>query len=288
MPITTIYPYLKAAQAGGYALPLFDAFDCYSADGIVAALEEKQAAAMLALYAPLVDHPNGLAFTRYLRTRAERAAVPVSLMLDHGPSVESCLRAIELGFSDVMYDGSKLPIEENIANTKIVVQAAHAAGVHVEAELGHVGSGSDYAAFGGQRQGFTNPDDVERFVAETGVDILAVAIGTAHGVYQGEPQLDLDLLAEIRRRVATPLVLHGGSGLSTAQFQAAIKCGIVKINVATDLFLAASNAIDQTVRGAPDAKPVSYFTLGKVAVDAFRQRCGHYLDIFGASGKADS
>lgn len=286
MPITTIYPYLKAAQAGGYALPLFDAFDMYSADGIVAALEEKQAPAMLAMYAPLLTAPNGLAFARYLRTLAETASVPVSLMLDHGPSVEVCLRAIECGFSDVMYDGSKLPIEENIANTRQVVQAAHAAGLHVEAELGHVGSGSNYALFGAQGKGFTQPEDVERFVAETGVDILAVAIGTAHGVYQGQPQLDLERLAEIRRRVPTPLVLHGGSGLSPDQFQAAIRCGIVKINVATDLFLTAGAALTAKVGSAQPGAPVSYFDLGKTAVDSFCRRCGDYLDIFWTTGKA--
>lgn len=286
MPITTILPYLKAAQDGGYALPLFDAFDGYSADGIVAALEEKRAPAMLALYAPMLDNPNGLAFVRYLRSLAECASVPVSLMLDHGPSVESCLRAIELDFCDVMYDGSKLPIEENIANTRRVVEAAHARGIHVEAELGHVGSGSDYAVFGGQGKGFTEPAFVERFVAETGVDFLAVAIGTAHGVYQGQPQLDLERLAAIRRRVDTPLVLHGGSGLSTEQFQAAISAGIVKVNVATDLYISAAAALDHTVRAAPENAPVSYFTLGKVAVDTIRQRCGYYLDTFWTSGKA--
>lgn len=286
MPITTIYPYLKAAQAGGYALPLFDAFDMYSADGIIAALEEKQAPAMLAMYAPMLTAPNGLAFARYMRTLAETASVPVSLMLDHGPSVEVCLRAIECGFSDVMYDGSKLPIEENIANTRQVVQAAHAAGIHVEAELGHVGSGSDYPVFGAQGKGFTQPEDVERFVAETGVDILAVAIGTAHGVYQGQPQLDLERLAEIRRRVPTPLVLHGGSGLSSDQFQAAIRCGIVKINVATDLFLTAGAALTAKVGSAQPGVPVSYFDLGKTAVDSFCRRCGDYLDIFWTTGKA--
>jgi fructose-bisphosphate aldolase class II len=288
MPITTILPYLKAAQAGGYALPLFDAFDMYSADGIVAALEEKQAPAMLAMYAPLLDNRNGLAFARYTRTLAEQASVPVSLMLDHGGSVEICLRAIDLGFSDVMYDGSQLPIEENIANTQRVVQAAHAAGVHVEAELGHVGSGSDYAQFGAQGKGFTQPDDVERFVTETGVDILAVAVGTAHGTYQGAPQLDLQRLAEIRARVATPLVMHGGSGLSTEQFQAAIRGGIVKINVATDLFQAAGAALSGSVQAAAPGAPASYFALGKTAVDAFRQRCGFYLDIFWASGKVNN
>ena len=205
----------------------------------------------------------------------------MSLMLDHGASFEQCMRAIHLGFTDVMFDGSKLPIEENMAQTKAVVRAAHAVGVAVEAELGHVGSGSEYQQFGGQRKGFTQPDDVERFVAETGVDFLAVAIGTAHGLYAGEPNLDLDLLAEIRRRVETPLVLHGGTGLSTAQFQSAIARGIAKINVATDLFVTTGRRMAQAA--APDS---SYFSLTRCAIESFQERCEHYLSIFGASGQS--
>jgi fructose-bisphosphate aldolase class II len=282
MPLVSVKPYLKAAQAGGYALPLFDAFDAYSADGMFAAVEEKQAPVMVALYAPQLANPAGRALANYLKSRAQDTDMPVSLMLDHGPSVEFCLQAITMGFSDVMYDGSKLSLEENIANTRTVVQAAHSVGVCVEAELGHVGSGGNYGEFGGQGKGFTNPDSVEQFVAQTGVDFLAVAIGTAHGVYQGEPHLDLDLLAEIRRRVEIPLVLHGGSGLSVQQFQAAIRGGITKVNVATDLYLHAGSCLVESVRAGTD----SYFTLGKVARESIQERCGYYLDTFWTTGKA--
>ncbi len=282
MALISIGHELKRAQAGKYALPLFDAMDSASADGMIQALEECNAPAMLAVYSPLIDQPAGRALAAYLHSRAENTRVPFSLMLDHGHSYENCILALHCGFSDVMFDGSKLPIEENIAITRMVVRAAHAVGACVEAELGHVGSGSDYTDFGSQRKGFTDPADVERFVAETGVDFLAVAIGSAHGAYKSEPHLDLDLLAEIRRRVEVPLVMHGGSGLSTEQFQAAIAVGISKINIATDLFATTGSRLVQSARAAD----LSYHELTKQAVDSFRERCAFYLGIFGAAGKA--
>ncbi len=281
MPLVSILPALKRAQQSHYALPLFDTVDSYSIDGMFTVLEEKKAPAMVAVYAGVLERPNGRAVAAYIRARAEAASVPVSLMLDHGGSFEHCMKAISLGFTDVMYDGSKLPFEENVANTRLVVRAAHALGLAVEAELGHVGSGAEYQEFGAQRKGFTNPDDVERFVAETGVDILAVAIGTAHGLYAGEPRLDLDLLREIRARVDIPLSLHGGSGCSDQQFRDAIAAGITKVNVATDLFVTTARRLTEAAR-AEDA--MNYFVFGKVAIDSFVERCGHYLDVFGASG----
>jgi ketose-bisphosphate aldolase len=181
-----------------------------------------------------------------------------------------------------MYDGSKLPLEENIATTKLVVRAAHAVGAAVEAELGHVGVGRTYQEFGGRGKGFTNPDDVERFVQETGVDFLAVAIGTAHGLYDGEVNLALDLLAEIRERVSIPLVLHGGSGLSDDQFRAAVAGGIAKINIFTNLAVEASKRL---IEGAQEEK-ASYFSLTRQIREAFRGQCAHCLDVFGTTGKA--
>jgi fructose-bisphosphate aldolase class II len=282
MPLTPIRSELVRAQQGGYALPLFDAADSTTADGMFAALEDCRAPAMIALYTALLEKPNARALVAYLLARAQDAGVPVSIMLDHGSSFEACIRALRYGFTDVMYDGSNLPLEENIANTRQVVRAAHAVGVGVEAELGHVGQGSEYAAFGSQRRGFTNPDDVERFVAETGVDFLAVAIGSAHGQYHGEPKLDLDLLAEIRRRVDIPLVMHGGSGLSREQFQAAIAGGIAKINIATDLFQSAGQRMVEDSK----SERASYFSLTQAAVNAIRGRCADHLEMFSASGKA--
>jgi len=287
MPLVSIGPALKRAQAERYAIPLFDAFDSTSIDGIFAAMEEKHAPAIVALYTGVLDHPNAHSLAEYIRTRAKESPMPATLMLDHGGSFEHAIKALTWGFTDVMYDGSKLPFEENVATTRAVVRAAHAVGVCVEAELGHVGHGSEYASFGGQRKGFTDPDLVEKFVAETGVDFLAVAIGNAHGLYQGEPHIDIDLLKTIRQRVDIPLVLHGGTGISEAQFQAAIEAGIAKINIATDLYMTtARRLVDRVNAESGKTDGVAYWALSTTAVESFRERCGYYLELFGAAGKA--
>lgn len=282
MPLVSIGEELKRAQQGGYALPLFDTADVQSTEGMLQAMEDRRAPAMIALYSGVVDRPYGPALAAYVRARLAEADVPASFMLDHGQSYEQCIRALTLGFTDVMYDGSKLSLEENIATTRMVVRAGHAVGACVEAELGHVGSGREYQDYGALRKGFTDPETVERFVEETGVDMLAVAIGTAHGFYQGEPELDLELLGEIRKRVDIPLVLHGGSGCSEAQFRAAIEAGISKVNVASDLYRAAGERINAEAAG--DA--TSYHALSRAATEAFAERVGYYLDLFGASGRA--
>jgi fructose-bisphosphate aldolase class II len=281
MALVSVKQALKDAQAGGYALALFDTFDMQATDGIFQAFEEKRAHAFIGLYGGFFAQPNANANVAYIREAAASIKVPVSLMLDHGASFEQCIRAISLGFTDVMFDGSKLPLEENIVQTKLVVRAARAVGVAVEAELGHVGSGQEYQSFGAKRAGFTDAATVERFATETEVDFLAVAIGTAHGVYQGEPHLDLELLDAIRRRVEIPLVMHGGSGLSDAQFRSAIECGIAKINVATELFMTSAHRIVSAAR----AKDLSYFDIGHLASDTFRERCGHYIDLFDEAGR---
>ena len=281
MPLVSALGELKKAQEGGYAVPCFDTFEMLGTQGILAALEGRRAPGIIGLYTRLMAEPHGRAMTQFVRVMAEEATVPVSIMLDHGASLEHCVRALTFGFTDVMYDGSKLPLAENIAATRQIVQAAHAVGAAVEAELGHVGSGSEYREFGARGQGFTDPAAVERFVAETGVDALAVAIGTAHGEYVGEPRLDLDLLAEIRRRVGIPLVLHGGSGLSDAQFQAAIRGGVAKINIFTNLAL---EAVRRVARHTATERP-SFRDITDPIREAFQDECMRFLDVFGASGR---
>ncbi len=281
MSLVSIVRILQEAQQGGYAVPLFDTADLQSTEGMFAALEEKKAPTIVGLWSGMLGRPNARAFVGYLRARAEDATVPVALMLDHGTTLGQCLEAIALGFTDVMYDGSQLALPENIARTRAVARAAHAAGVGVEAELGHVGLGSEYPEFGARRQGFTDPGTVAGFAEDTGVDALAIAIGTAHGLYKGTPQLDLGLLREIRSRVDIPLVLHGGTGLAEEQFRAAIAAGISKINIATDLFVAASRRVVEAARG----EQASYFDLTKAATGAFRERCAYFMDLFGAAGQ---
>lgn len=280
MPLVSILDEMQKAKSAGYAIPCFDTFEMQGTLGIFEALEEKRAPALIGLYTGMFTRPNPEAFTGYVRSLAEAATVPVSIILDHGASFEHCIMALNAGFTDVMYDGSKLPLEENIAQTKMVVRAAHAVGAGVEAELGHVGVGMTYREFGGQGKGFTDPDAVERFVAETGVDMLAVAVGTAHGLYDGEPKLALDLLAEIRERVDIPLVLHGGSGLSDEQFRAAVAGGIQKINIFTNLAMSSHRRM---VANAQEEKS-SFHSMTAQIREAFRDECARLLDVFGATG----
>jgi fructose-bisphosphate aldolase class II len=282
MPLASIRDEVRKAQAGGYAVPMFLVFDLASAEGIFAALREKRSPAMVGVYADWVNRASGAALAAMIRALASEAAVPVSLALDHGATLDDCRRAIALGFTDIMFDGSRLPLAENIAIARLVAEEAHAAGAGIEAELGHVGSGKDYAAFGALGKGFTDPAEAERFCAETGVDLLAVAIGSAHGVYQGEPRLDLARLGEIRRRAPVPLSLHGGTGLSDEQFRAAIGGGIAKINIFTDLALAAADRVAGLCRSA---KPSYFDVLGGIR-EAFRERSSRYVDAFGSAGKA--
>ena len=281
MTLTSIKNELAKASSGRYAIPLFDVFDMQGMDGVMDALVEKRAPTIIGIYSPAAAQANCRALTAYIRCRAEETDVPVSIMLDHGASVEQCLEVLTYGFSDVMYDGSSLPLDENIANTRRVVAAAHAVGAGAEAELGHVGMGDEYDSFGGQRMGFTEPDSVVRFVEETGVDFLAIAFGNAHGLYKGVPHLDLDLVAEIRGRVDVPLVMHGGTGLSDMQFRAAIAAGISKINFFTQISHVAVEAMVASA-ARPDA---SMFDFSNDIRGAYARCCGDLYEVFGTAGR---
>jgi fructose-bisphosphate aldolase class II len=279
MTIVPIKIELTKALHERYAVPLFDVFEMQGMEGVMDALTEKRSPTIIGIYSPYASLPNSRALAAYIRCRAEDTDIPVSLMLDHGTSVEQCLEVLPYGFSDVMYDGSKLPLEENIANTKRVVEAAHATGVGVEAELGHVGLGDQYDSLGGRGLGFTDPERVEFFVEKTGVDFLAIAFGNAHGLYKGEPRLDLDLVAEIRRRVDVPLVMHGGTGLSDEQFHGAIAAGISKINFATNIMNSAADNM-RMIAARPGA---SMFDIYEGIRTAYSQWCSHLYEIFGTA-----
>jgi fructose-bisphosphate aldolase class II len=281
MTLISIKNELTKARRERFAVPLFDVFEMQGMEGVMDALTDKRAPTIIGIYSPYAALPNCRALAAYVRCRAEATDVPVSLMLDHGASVEQCLEVLSYGFTDVMYDGSKLPLAENIAHTKRVVDAAHAVGVGVEAELGHVGMGDQYDSLGGQRIGFTDPESVARFVEETGVDFLAIAFGNAHGLYKGEPHLDLDLVTEIRRRVDIPLVMHGGTGLSDDQFRGAIAAGISKINFATSIMNTAADNMRQAA-GRPEA---TMFDISAGIRSAYSRWCSHLYEVFGAAGR---
>jgi fructose-bisphosphate aldolase, class II len=282
MPLVSIKNDLIQARRERFAVPLFDIFEMQGVEGTLDALIEKRAPTIMGIYMTAAAQPSCRAMAAYMRCRAEQTDVPISIMLDHGASVEQCLEVLTYGFTDVMYDGSSLPIEENIANTRRVVEAAHAAGAGVEAELGHVGFGDQYESFGGQRAGFTDPGAVAYFVEKTGVDFLAIAFGNAHGMYKGTPQLDLDLVAEIRKRVDVPLVMHGGTGLSDEQFRGAIAAGICKINFYTSI---SNTAVDNT-RTAVARPDATLLTVSEGIRASYRSWCSHLYEVFGTAGKA--
>lgn len=225
---------LRCAVEGGYAIGSFNATSLESLQAIIAAAEKACQAVILnfaEVHSPYVTMDEiGPIMLMY----AKRASVPVCVHLDHGSSQEACMKAIRMGFTSVMLDASASPYEENVALTAGITRLAHSVGVSVEAELGCIGPASD---------AYTDPDTAADFVARTGVDALAIAFGTSHGVYTVRPVLDLDRISRIREKVSVPLVMHGGSGLSREEFQTAIRNGIRKVNYYTYMAIAGGTAV---------------------------------------------
>jgi fructose-bisphosphate aldolase class II len=241
MGLVTMVEILDKVHANGTAVPAFDAIDHASVEAIIKASESinKPVIIMVPEAAlPLIDVDN---YFEYLTYRLGKTKVPVALELDHGKSFNVIMKAIHAGFTGVMIDGSDLPIEENISLTRKIVEIAHAAGVSVEGEIGHVAGGEGDMTEGSEADEnmYTKPEDAKRFVEETGVDALAVAIGTVHGVYKGTPKLDYERLKKIKNIVNVPLVLHGGSGVAKEDFVKAVENGINKVNLFTEISMAA-------------------------------------------------
>ncbi|WP_078392538.1 class II fructose-bisphosphate aldolase [Shouchella patagoniensis] len=225
------------------------AFNCYNAETIQAAItaaEAKQQPVIIAYGERYQEYMNLEAFAAFTKVLAEQATVKVALHLDHSYQFETIKRAVHAGFTSVMYDGSTHSLEDNIKHTKEVVDFAHAHDVFVEAEIGSMERG----AFSDEEEGdgrLTDPDEAVHFVKETGVDFLAASIGTVHGMYDGEPNIRLDLLEEIKSKIEIPLVLHGGSGTPEQQILKAIDRGIRKINVNTEISLTAVESMRNTL-----------------------------------------
>jgi ketose-bisphosphate aldolase len=187
-----------------------------------------------------------------LTAMVEKLSIPVGIHLDHGPSYEETIRCLNYGFTSVMYDGSALPLDENIANTKAVVRAAHACGVSVEGEVGVIGQAAD-SPEGGRNDmiGIADPLECERFVKESGVDCFAAAIGNAHGIYRKKPELRFDVLAEIEKRTGVPLVLHGGTGIPQEDLRQAITMGVSKVNFSTVMRKGFIETLIETLKNNP-------------------------------------
>lgn len=268
MPIVNTKKMLLDAQRGGYAVGAFNAENLEMVQAIVAAAEEARSPVIIQTTPSTLKYAPPEAFAGMARAIAERAAAPVAMHLDHGDSFALCARCFRAGYSSIMIDGSKLPLDENIALSSRVAEMCHAAGIPVEAELGEVGGKEDSTVSNGDH--LTNPADAERFVRETGVDSLAVGIGTAHGIYKTVPHLDIGRLAEIRAAVSIPLVLHGASGLTDNDVRDCIARGICKVNFATELRQAFTGAVRMFLASDADAFDPKKF--GKPASEAVREQ----------------
>ena len=241
---------LSRAQAGKYAVPAFDISNMEMMCAVLDACEQARAPALLmALEVDLVGRRMNL-LAGMVEAASKNYSIPICLHLDHGSSMDSVKRAIDAGFHSVMYDGSYLPFARNVEMTAQVAEYAHRCGVSVEAELGHVGNAmvgneADGAKNEDPEQTLTRPEEAQQFVEWTGVDALAVAIGTSHGVYQRTPTLRIDRLRQISKVCSCPLVLHGGSGTPEDQMKAAIRNGITKINIFSDVLIALNTGLRQ-------------------------------------------
>lgn len=274
---------LKKAQREGYAVPAFNVHNLETVQVVV------ETAAALASPVILAGTPGTFSYagTDYLVSICQEAAhrhnLPLALHLDHHEELEDIRAKVVAGVRSVMIDGSHLPFEENIRKVAAVVRLCHRYDVSVEAELGRLGGQEDDLSVATGDSFFTDPAAARDFVVRTGIDSLAVAIGSAHGLYQGEPHLDFQRLAQIRAQVDIPLVLHGASGIPEQMVHQAIELGVCKVNVATDLKIAFADAVKRYFIEHPDANdPRKYIVPGK---EAMREVVEEKIRICGSAGR---
>ena len=247
MALMTVSEILQPSVYNGWAVGAYDVADLSMTMGVVDAAVADDAPVIIMVYPGMVPVEHYPTYAAFISKEIERSCAKAALALDHGSNLTQIRAALDAGFTGVMIDASSQPLERNIQITKEVVEFAHRYSVPVEAELGRVGMGSDILQDDEMRSYYTRVEDARRFVEETGVDALAVAIGTAHGIYKFEPNLDFERLQELRRVLDLPLVLHGSSGTPTDQLSRAVELGINKINVYTDIRMRVLDAIRKKV-----------------------------------------
>ncbi|MGI6649422.1 MAG: class II fructose-1,6-bisphosphate aldolase [Bacillota bacterium] len=235
MAFVSLADLLREAEREGYAVGAFNTNNMEIAQAIVEAAEAERSPVIMQASQGAITYAGLDYITSMAAVAAARATVPIALHLDHGTSFQQVVQCIRSGFSSVMYDGSKLSLDENIAMTRKVLEIARPIGVSVEAELGKIGGTEDDITVDERDALFTDPKEADIFVRETGIDALAVAIGTAHGQYKGEPKLDFDRLEKIRTLVNIPIVLHGSSGVPDDAIREAIRLGVRKVNIDTNI-----------------------------------------------------
>ena len=282
--LTTGKAILDVANEHSFAVPAFNISDWAMFRGIVEISEAKDAPLIVGIHPDEVRHIGREMITGIVE-RCHNASVPIAIHWDHGGTYEQLLEAIRYGFTSVMIDASLQPFDENIAISKRVTDSAHALGLSVEAELGTIGANDSYAEGGAAEIVYTDPDDAVTFVERTGVDSLAVAIGTFHGLYPAhlKPELKLDLLKEIKSRVRIPLVLHGGSGNPDDEIAEAARIGINKINISTDIKIAYHDKMREVLGNDPKTREPN--AIQPACVEAMNVVAAQKIDLFGAAGK---
>lgn len=272
---------LAEAKKGNYAVGSFSVANMEMVLGVLKAAEELNAPVILQIAEVRLKQSPLALIGPLMVAAAENAKTPVAVHFDHGKTAEKIHEALEIGFTSVMFDGSHLPIDENIAQTKSIIEMAKEYDAAVEAEIGCVGGsedGSEDIAIN-----CTNPADAVKFTQETGVDALAIAIGNAHGNYKSTPKLRFDILEECAKLVDTPLVLHGGTGISPDDFVKCSKTGIKKINIATATF----DAVENSVRNCYNENNIKgYYDLQGAEVEGAYQNAKRHILIFGSDNKA--
>lgn len=261
--LTTLKEILGHAREKRYAVPAFDCTEDVMVRAILETAEAHKAPVILMGLTPELEAAGMVYLTKLIRTVADFHQIPVALQLDHATDLDLIKKAVDNGFTSVMIDGSKLPFEENVRLTKATVKIAEPHGISVEAELGHVG-GMDLAATECAESVLTEADEVTRFVEETGVDALAVSIGTAHGVYRSLPILNIERLKELNAVSPVPLVLHGGSGTPDDQVQESVRNGICKLNVYAENRIAMGRGLKQAAAALDREDPLPPAIFGPI------------------------
>lgn len=275
---------LLDAQAGHYAVPAFNIHNLETLSTVVETAAEMCSPVIIAATPSTVAYAGKDYLIALVSAAMEKYDIPMSFHLDHHEDVADIEDTVAAGCRSVMIDASKLPYEENVKKVQQVVAFSHTCHATVEAELGRLVGQEDNVVVTDADKAYTNPDDAVRYVEETGIDSLAVAIGTAHGLYKGRPKLDFDRLKEIRARVSVPLVLHGASDVPDELVEKAISLGITKVNIATDLKIPFANAVKEFFKEHPEANdPRKYMTPGK---QAMKEVVIHKIKVCGSEGRA--
>lgn len=282
--LVNIKEILAVANERNFAIPAFNIGTGQMLKAVIECSEEKKAPVILAVHPKELEF-QGDSFMASCVSAANAAKVPVCIHMDHSTSLEQVLHAVRTGFTSVMIDASHLPFEENIALSKKVVDMVHPLGVSVEAELGTIGTTGNDKEGGAREIIYTDPDDAARFVEATGIDCLAIAIGTAHGIYPKgfKPELKLDLLSEIKRRVSIPLVLHGGSANPDEEIAESVKRGINKINISSDIKDAFYQQLRKTL--SADANVREPFELYIDSINVMKKVINQKIDLFNAANQ---